>query len=838
MKRATLLAFLFVGVLWLPLAEAKDQTVQGIAYIDGSTVQDGTSIRAYANGALIANATTPVTTQGTYRLHLTNVQDGATITFDYYRNGITWPAEVGTTNPSMAHTLSTSDPEPITITLNAHQDVVSGVATLEGVPANGKIVRAVIGQTPVAATTTGSDGTYVLQVPGRGGDIVVFTVDKVRVDGHLVLQGGRVLAKDLSAVNHPPSLQIVTMPAYTANGGSSWDFRSSDLDHLANDVGTITVNWGDGTTSTAQAQPNESVAITHDFPDPDKQYSVSAAVTDANGATSVTASATVKYDAQPPSTIASLSQPNGDNGWHKGAASSITLTSTDPALSNAPGSGVQRREYRQDNTSSFVTYESPISLQEGVHALNYRAVDNAGNTEVTKHLAYKYDASAPTSSVDALAAFTTQPVVTLTWNPADAVSGWSTGTLWYKKDAEPWATWLTGVTNTSATFDTRNHGGDGTYQFYLQGADAAGNQRAAPASGDAGTLVNTAAAATIVTPNTPPDNDEGWTNRLTMNLTSTLGGAPSNGTITYAWNPNITEVAWGQYQYEVGGPGLMLLAPYGCSVLGYSSQINGVTEPAGYYSVCVLNPVDKSPVWGAEQNLTNLIEGQTSTIINHTSAIQSNQAEAETRFNATMESLRSFIRNGTTGVEVNLTTILVNRSSYFGELANQSAGSLNASIMEFRNATLSIEEFNEWRQSDWEDAYFKINATNGGTAWLVASVNATSKVDVETLGQVQALNQSVSSGNQANSEALGASYVLQRIGLEFVVWLGVGLITFLIAQTWFLLRRLKRNGAATQGAETAARLWTNFARSKNAWLPGKPWQQLRLIARRPRPRAR
>jgi len=97
--------------------------------------------------------------------------------------------------------------------------------------------------------------------------------------------------------------------------------------------------------------------------------------------------ATIKVDATPPSSEVQLGAISGSAGWFVSNAT-VTLTATDAT------SGVHSISYRLD-ASSWQKYASPFTLHDGMHALEYRATDEAGNVEPIHFRTINVDTLAP-----------------------------------------------------------------------------------------------------------------------------------------------------------------------------------------------------------------------------------------------------------------------------------------------------------------------------------------------------------------------------------------------------------------------------------------------------------
>ncbi|MBN1678083.1 MAG: hypothetical protein JW880_06045, partial [Candidatus Thermoplasmatota archaeon] len=154
----------------------------------------------------------------------------------------------------------------------------------------------------------------------------------------------------------------------------------------------------------------------------------------------------------PPTTTAAPAGTSGSAGWFLSGVN-VTLSAT------GGDGGVDYTQYRLDG-GSWTTYSVPISVQtDGVHSLEYRSVDNAGQVEATKTLAVK---------IDRVASVTTGAVSgSYVWlNATDATSG--VGTTKYRIDGGTWQTY-SGVLNVS---------GEGKHTVEFHSVDAAGNAEA------------------------------------------------------------------------------------------------------------------------------------------------------------------------------------------------------------------------------------------------------------------------------------------------------------------------------------------------------------------------
>ena len=150
-------------------------------------------------------------------------------------------------------------------------------------------------------------------------------------------------------------------------------------------------------------------------------------------------------------------QSGADDAWHN-APVTVTFTASDDR------SGVKSTEYRLDG-GAWQTGTSVTVSGDGVHALDYRSTDNAGNVEATKSVQVKIDTVAPvTTQSGADDAWHNAPV-TVTFSASDDRSG--VKSTEYRLDGGAWQT------GTSVTVS-----GDGVHALDYRSTDNAGNVEA------------------------------------------------------------------------------------------------------------------------------------------------------------------------------------------------------------------------------------------------------------------------------------------------------------------------------------------------------------------------
>ena len=79
-------------------------------------------------------------------------------------------------------------------------------------------------------------------------------------------------------------------------------------------------------------------------------------------------------------------------------------------------------QYRLDG-GSVSNYVNPLSLSDGVHVIDYRSVDAAGNEEAVKSITIPVDRTGPAIVINPTSDFVSDSRVTIAWNATDALSG-------------------------------------------------------------------------------------------------------------------------------------------------------------------------------------------------------------------------------------------------------------------------------------------------------------------------------------------------------------------------------------------------------------------------------
>jgi hypothetical protein len=193
----------------------------------------------------------------------------------------------------------------------------------------------------------------------------------------------------------------------------------------------------------------------------DGVHTVSLRAVDGAG-NAVEMSQTVKVDAVTPLLDVSVSGAAGENGWYV-SQTEVTAQAQDD------GSGIAALEVALDG-SAFVNYQSPITLSDGIHTLQFRATDNAGNV-TTVEQEVKVD--------------TLTPALNVSINGKKGLNGWYTSLMQVLAEANDSGS---GIASIEAAADggawSIVHGplsfSDGFHSWQFRVKDKAGNQTETP----------------------------------------------------------------------------------------------------------------------------------------------------------------------------------------------------------------------------------------------------------------------------------------------------------------------------------------------------------------------
>lgn len=259
-------------------------------------------------------------------------------------------------------------------------------------------------------------------------------------------------------------------------------------------------------------------------------------------------------DTVAPVTNASSSGTAGTNGWFTSNVS-VALSATDGAPTGVSPSGVNRIEYRFGTAGPFTTYTASFNVStEGTNTIQYRAVDNAGNTETTKTLEVKIDKTAPAVSFGAA-------------NPAANGAGWNNTNVsvpFTITDA------TSGVASLSSTASPLT--------LSTEGASVSGSVTAVDQAGNSATLSSPSfkidkTAPSLAPSRSPSANANGWNNTdvtASYNASDSLSGLASPATGSHNFTSeganqshtfNVSDVAGNMASVAVGNVNIDKTSP-------------------------------------------------------------------------------------------------------------------------------------------------------------------------------------------------------------------------------------------------------------------------------------
>jgi hypothetical protein len=141
---------------------------------------------------------------------------------------------------------------------------------------------------------------------------------------------------------------------------------------------------------------------------------------------------------------------------------------------------VDYSEYRVDD-GEWARYAAAFAVSgDGIHTVDYRSVDAAGNEEAIRSIEVKIDTTSPVSSVNQIESYwQTSAPFTVSATASDLLSGVASVELYYRSSADnaAWGGWKShGVdSETPWSWEFTAPEGDGYYEFYSSATDVAGN---------------------------------------------------------------------------------------------------------------------------------------------------------------------------------------------------------------------------------------------------------------------------------------------------------------------------------------------------------------------------
>ena len=282
------------------------------------------------------------------------------------------------------------------------------------------------------------------------------------------------------------------------NNGNRWTNSGTvvlELTDLTERVTDMRFATSEAALATAAWLPFRAVTTTS-IPATAGLHTIYAQVRDASGLASATATGTVMIDViAPQSSISTLP------GFTNVPSVDAAYTATDADAGVLAVEVWQR--YRASSTAAWSSWSliatgsaSPITVALGLGDGDYEmysiAIDRAQNREAApaaRDVAITLDRVPPITQVEPLPA-TSSGSPPIPFTASDDRSGISTVELWLRNRATStgtWGAWILGPSGTTSPIAFTYPSGDGFYDFYTIGIDAAGNREVAPASADAAT---------------------------------------------------------------------------------------------------------------------------------------------------------------------------------------------------------------------------------------------------------------------------------------------------------------------------------------------------------------
>ncbi len=301
--------------------------------------------------------------------------------------------------------------------------------------------------------TTGD--SVVIAAPGSGSNDGQHTVLYRSIDAAGNVEANQSVTVDIDA--GPPTTSVSGVDSAWHNGPVTVTFSGSDAGSGVAST-QYQVDGGAWTTGGSVVIPAPSDGSN------DGAHTIDYRSTDFLGHTEPVKTCTVKIDTTAPTTTVS----GADDAWHTSAVA-LTFAATDQS------SGSPTTEYRVDPADDSAPWTSGTSLtiaapssgaNDGVHTVEYRSTDAAGNTEAYQTCTVKIDTTAPVTLDNAGTSWHAVPFM-LELTAHDAAG---TTTQYSLGDDSHWQT------GTTVPFSTawKRGGGSGPYTVYYRSTNQAG----------------------------------------------------------------------------------------------------------------------------------------------------------------------------------------------------------------------------------------------------------------------------------------------------------------------------------------------------------------------------
>ncbi|HRJ57121.1 MAG TPA: Ig-like domain-containing protein [Anaerolineales bacterium] len=260
--------------------------------------------------------------------------------------------------------------------------------------------------------------------------------------------------EDPGGGNQPPGISHVLNCSKVGNNG--WCIAALTLDLSASDPQGANVIISGDVNGNAFACP--SGQTTCSIPLPEGSGTANYKVDSATGL-SASGSTTYQLDVTTPEINGNINGSSGTNGWYITQAF-VTASASDSR------SGLASLEMNVDNTG-YTPYED-TTFSDGIHTIQYRATDNAGNVTETALQEIKVDTTVPTLNVSMTGATGNHgwyiSDVTMTPTASDPSTGSGLASVEMTADGGPWTVVTGAVTLT-----------DGIHTVQFRATDHAGN---------------------------------------------------------------------------------------------------------------------------------------------------------------------------------------------------------------------------------------------------------------------------------------------------------------------------------------------------------------------------